>query len=277
MGEVTPDQIRQVLATQQHQRDRAEHAEESLGGLLGQDQAQPVEPVREVVQVERRKLVRMIELIEQLAGREQSVEPAASPLVELRDLAQSCRRDVLRTFAARLHRLVHDQAVQVRKKVYFVAEGLEETLDVEEMSLLFGPLWQLLGNAVEHGLEDAALREAAGKDRIGRLSLLALRQGDQVWISVEDDGQGMDRRKIIDTMIARGMVAQDAAEALSNKDIARMLLQPERPAGPDQEPLPPEPGLASVNRVVQRMHGAIDMLSRPGRGARITLKIPKRG
>ena len=87
----------------------------------------------------------------------------------------------------------------------------------------------------------------------------------------------MDRRKIIDTMIARGMVAQDAAEALSNKDIARMLLQPERPAGPDQEPLPPESGLASVNRVVQRMHGAIDMLSRPGRGARITLKIPKRG
>ena len=277
MGEVTPDQIEQVLATQQHQRDRAERAEEALGGLLGQDQAQPVESVRDVVQIESRKLVRMIELIEQMADQEKAMAAAGSPLAELHGLAQSCRRDVLRIFAARLHRMVHDLALRERKKVYFVAEGLEETLGVEEMSLLFAPLWRLCCNAFEHGLEDADLREAAGKDRIGRLSLLALHQGDQVWVSVEDDGQGMDRRKILDGMVARGMVTPEAADTLSNKDIARMLLRPERLAVAGEEPQPQEPGLAAVNRVVQRMHGAIDMLSRPGRGARITLKIPKRG
>lgn len=275
MGEVTPDQIEQILAAQQRKRDRAERAEEALGGLLGQDQALPVEPVREVVQVESRKLVRMIELIGQMADQGQA--QAGTPLAELQGLAHSCRRDVLRIFAARLHRMVHDLAVRAGKKVYFVAEGLEETLGVEEMSLLFAPLWRLLGNAVEHGLEDADLREAAGKDRIGRLSLLALRQGDQIWVSVEDDGAGMDRRRILDGMVARGMVAPEAADALSNKDIARMLLQPERPAVAGGELHSQEPGLAAVNRVVQRMHGVIDMLSRPGRGARITLKIPGRG
>jgi sensor histidine kinase regulating citrate/malate metabolism len=72
------------------------------------------------------------------------------------------------------------------------------------------------------------------------------------------------------------MVAPAAADALSNKDIARMLLQAERPAVAGKEPQQQEPGLAAVNRVVQRMHGAIDMLSRPGRGSRITLKLPAR-
>ncbi len=272
MGEVTQEQVERILESQQRKRSRAEQAEQALTVSFEPMRAQPPDPAWDTVQVECGKLVRMIELIEQLAGGEQS----ATPMTELRNLADSCRRDVLGAFSARLHRLVHDLAVEQGKKVYFSVHGLEETLGARDMQLLFSPLWSLLQNALKHGLEDAVSRQAAGKERGGQLSLLALRQGDQTWISVEDDGRGLDRRAMLEAAIARGVMSPVEGEAMTSREIVRLLLQPTS-GDPGGQIGMHASGLAAVNQVVHQMRGSIDMLSRPGKGTRITLKLPTRG
>jgi two-component system chemotaxis sensor kinase CheA len=268
MGEVTPEEVERILAAQQQKRVRAARAESALDELSVRDQLLLPESARESVRVDSSQLVRMIALIEQLAG-----EGSTPLLTELRSLARSCRRDILRAFSARLHRLVHDLATTQDKKVFFSLDGIEETLEPGDMELLFAPLLGLLRNAIEHGLEDASARLESGKDRSGRLSLMALRQGDQVWISVEDDGRGLNRQAILDAAVARGVISRGEAEEMTKRDIVRMLLQ-QRGAVDGGETERRESGLAAVNRIAQRMNGSIDMFSRPGKGTRITLKLP---
>ena len=141
----------------------------------------------------------------------------------------------------------------------------------EDAVLLAEPLGHLLQNAVKHGLEAAVDRERAGKATNGRLGLLALRRDGQLWVSVEDDGRGMDPRRIIGWAVARGLVEPDRAEALTSTEIARLLLHP-----PEADLLgAPLPGLATVKASLQPARGTIDIHSRPGKGTRITLKIPK--
>ena len=90
-------------------------------------------------------------------------------------------------------------------------------------------------------------------------------------MSVEDDGRGMDPRRIIGWAVARGLVEPDRAEALTSTEIARLLLHP-----PEADLLgAPLPGLATVKASLQPARGTIDIHSRPGKGTRITLKIPK--
>lgn len=150
---------------------------------------------------------------------------------------------------------------------------IEELLDQEDAVLLAGPLGRLLQNAIKHGLEAAADRERAGKAANGRLGLLALRRDGQLWVSVEDDGRGMDPRRIIGWAVARGLVDPDRAGALTSEEIVRLLLPPD---GADDTGAA-VPGLAAVKASLQPARGSIDIHSRPGKGTRITLKVPKDG
>ena len=168
---------------------------------------------------------------------------------------------------------MHDLSVEFGRKVRFSVEGIEELLDQEDAVLLAGPLRHLLQNAIKHGLETVADRERTGKGASGRLSLLALRRAGQLWVSVEDDGRGMDPRRIVGWAVARGLVDPDRAQALTSQEIARLLLQPD---GADDTGAA-VPGLAAVKASLQPARGSIDIHSRPGKGTRITLKVPKDG
>jgi two-component system chemotaxis sensor kinase CheA len=270
MGSVTRDQIQQALQTQQRKREmaaRAAAAAERLGPSSSLD------PGDREVGVEGQTLARMIGLIDRLATRPELTGEAATLVAELRQLAGNCRRDWVRAFAGRLQRLVHDLSVEFGRKVRFRLEGVEELLDQEDAVLLAEPLGHLLQNAVKHGLEAAVDRERAGKGVTGRLGLLALRRDGQLWVSVEDDGRGMDPRRIIGWAVARGLVEPDRSETLTGTEIARLLLHP-----PDADLLgAPLPGLATVKASLQPARGAVDIHSLPGKGTRITLKIPKQG
>ena len=270
MGSVTRDQIQEALQAQQRKREMAARAAAAAERLAP---APSLESGDREVGVDGQTLARMIGLIDRLAARPEVVGAAAPLVVELRQLAQSCRRDCLRAFAGRLQRLVHDLSVEFGRKVRFSVEGIEELLDQEDAVLLAGPLRHLLQNAIKHGLETVADRERTGKGASGRLSLLALRRAGQLWVSVEDDGRGMDPRRIIGWAVARGLVDPDRAQALTSQEIARLLLQPD---GADDTGAA-VPGLAAVKASLQPARGSIDIHSRPGKGTRITLKVPKDG
>ena len=111
----------------------------------------------------------------------------------------------------RFPRLVRDIAHALGKEVHFTMEGRELELDRSLLDALGDPIVHLLRNALDHGLEDAATRVAAGKPAVGRLMLRAARDRASVVIEVEDDGRGIDRQAILRRARADGFVSPDVA------------------------------------------------------------------
>ena len=111
----------------------------------------------------------------------------------------------------RFPRLVRDIAHALGKVVHFTLEGREIELDRSLLDAIGDPIVHLLRNALDHGLEDAVTRLAAGKPAAGRLVLRAVRDRASVVIQVEDDGRGIDRNAILCRARADGFVTPDIA------------------------------------------------------------------
>lgn len=277
MGEVTPDQVRHVLKEQHSKRTLALQAEVELESVC-----QPVAQLSSIdafsneVCVDGRKLARIIELINRLAKECQSVGEAAPLLAELLEVAKSCKQETPSAFCSRLKRVVHDLAVRCNKRVHFVIEGIDTLLDQRYITLLADPLLHLLRNGVEHGLETVAERVKAGKRKSGRLTLLALQQGGEIWVSVEDDGQGIDREKVAALAVAQGLVKPENVTQLSGKELVQLLFQARiANAGETSKAQGRDTGLLAVGHSIQQMQGTVDMLSRLHKGTRITLRVPQ--
>jgi two-component system chemotaxis sensor kinase CheA len=273
MGEVTPDQVQHILQTQHAQRTRGEQAENLQGSVCP---ATLITTPRQEVCVDGRILARMIALINQLATEYESDEGSAPLLAELQALAQSCDREARSAFSVQLKRVVHDWAVQGNKRVYFVIEGMEDLLDQRDISLLAEPLLQLLRNGVEHGLETVEERVRAGKRKSGRLTLLVLQQGNELWVSVEDDGRGIDMRKISTLVVEHRLVTAEEVGRLSGRELTQLLFQPRAVTAKDaQGAAGRNAGLPAVRDSLQRIQGKIEILSRLNKGTRVTLRVPR--
>lgn len=277
MGEVTRDQVEHILQEQHNKRTLAVQAEiefENVWQPLGQ--LSSVDTISNEVCVDGRKLARIFELVDRLAKEYTPVGGSATHLAELQELAKSCKQETLSPFCSRLKRFVHDLAVQCNKRVNFVIEGIDTLLDQRYIPLLADPLLHLLRNGVEHGLETVEERVRAGKRKSGRLTLLALQQGNEIWVSVEDDGRGIDREKIAALAVEQQLVKPENVAQLSGKELAQRLFQAR---GADQGKTKGVQrggtGLSAVGESMQRMKGKFEILSRLNKGSRITLRVPQ--
>jgi two-component system chemotaxis sensor kinase CheA len=126
----------------------------------------------------------------------------------------------------RFPRLVRDVSRELGKDVQFVMEGREIELDRSLLEAIGDPIMHLLRNALDHGLEDAETRRAAGKPPTGRLVLRAARDRASVVIQVEDNGRGIDRDAVLQRAVAKGLIGRhefDGAENASGFDDDRLL------------------------------------------------------
>lgn len=277
MGEVTPDQIEQVLQMQHGNRRRMIEAEAALSSA-SPPRVQPplIDAVYDEIAIDGRKFARMVALVNQLAAVYQPQGDAAAPFMELIELTRSCNREVLAGFCARLKRMVHDLAMHARKRVYFVIEGIDTILDQRDIILLADPLFELLENSVRHGLETVEERVLAGKSKSGKLTLTALEHGAELWVSIEDDGVGVGREKFAALAVAQGLVAAEGVDRLTPRELAQLFFRsPPSPVPGQADGGGQGAGLAAVRDRVLQLQGRVEMLSRPDRGTRITLKIPR--
>lgn len=278
MGEVTQDQVQDILQAQHSKRTLALQAETELESVR-----QPLAPLSSAdtisneVCIDGRKLAKIIELINRLVSEYKPVGGAAPLLMELQEVAKSCKLEPLSIFCSRLKRVVHDLAVQCNKRVYFVIEGIDAVLDQRYIGLLADPLLHLLRNGVEHGLETVEERVRGGKRKSGKLTLLALRQGGEIWVSVEDDGRGIDRDTIAALAVEHQLVKSEDVAHLTDKELMQLLFQTRiisdgKSQGAAQRR---ETGLLAVRASMQRMQGSIEVLSLQHKGTRITLRVPQ--
>lgn len=277
MGEVTPEQVQHVLDEQHRKRVRTEEAETALAGSpsLHSVQSSTASATHEV-RIDNRKLERMRRVLDRIQSLPCSAEQVTL-LGELHALVQSCRREALSSLVNRLQRVIHDLAIQGNKRIHFSIEGIDVLQDTGEAALLTDILLHLLRNGAEHGLESAEERLRLGKKKIGKLQILALRQGEDIVMSVEDDGRGFDFARVAALIVQRGLVAQENVQATTNQERLRLLLHPVRglPDG-GQEHGAPVPGLLDVGRAVQGMQGKVEVASRAGKGSCITVRVPRK-
>lgn len=185
------------------------------------------------------------------------------------------RRVPLGPSLRRLPRLVRELALTVGKPVTLALSGQTTEVDKQIADGLFEPLLHLVRNAVDHGLEDGPTRAAAGKPVEGRLAIAIARSGDEVVITVADDGAGIDPARIRARAVQRGMMEAAEAEALTDVQALRLILAPGFSTAATVTDISGRGvGMDAVQTAIERLHGRIEIESLVGQGSRFTLRVP---
>src|SRR5581483_11114325 len=145
---------------------------------------------------------------------------------ELQESVMKTRMQPIGNVWGKFPRTVRDVAVACGKQVQIEMEGSETELDKTIIEAIKDPLTHLVRNAVDHGIEAPAERQAAGKEVIGRLVLRAFHEGGQVNIEITDDGAGLHYDRIREKAVQRGLVTGDQAARMSEREIINLIFLP---------------------------------------------------
>lgn len=192
---------------------------------------------------------------------------------ELQELATSLRMMPIGPTFRRMSRIVRDLSHATGKRVELVMSGAETELDKEMVDRLGDPLIHLLRNAIDHGIESPAVREAAGKPAIGHVYLRAYHHAGSVLVEVADDGRGLAADAIVSRAREGGLLAEDTA--LDEQSMLGLILQPGfSTASVVTDVSGRGVGLDVVKRAVEDMRGQIEVSSTPGDGTSFTIRLP---
>jgi len=181
----------------------------------------------------------------------------------------------LRTVFQRFPRLVREMVVTLGKPARLVTEGEDTEADKAVVESLFEPLLHVLRNALDHGVESADARVAAGKAPSATIHLRALRQGDRVIVEVEDDGGGIDianvRRVALEREVATAAVLADMPDG----EVADLIFAPGFSTAAEVTSLSGRGvGMDAVRIAVERMGGRVTLHSQPGVGTTVRFSLP---
>jgi two-component system, chemotaxis family, sensor kinase CheA len=194
---------------------------------------------------------------------------------ELQDGVMRTRLQPIENAWSRFPRVVRDLAVALGKQVRVVTEGDETELDRSIIEAIRDPLTHLIRNAVDHGVETPAEREAAGKPAEGLITIRASQDGGQVTIEMRDDGRGIDVEKVRAKGVERGLVTSAQAARLSPRDTIELIFQPGFSTADQVTNLSGRGvGMDVVRTNIERIGGTVDVVTQMGFGTTYTLKIP---
>jgi two-component system chemotaxis sensor kinase CheA len=193
---------------------------------------------------------------------------------ELQEMAMTIRMIPVSGLFRRMIRLVHDISIKAGKKVDLELIGEETEIDKTVIETITDPLVHLLRNSLDHGLETPDERTASGKEEKGTIRLQARHEEGEVWVTVKDDGRGLNRDKILEKALSKGLVEGDGAD-LSDKAIYNMIFAPGFSTAAQVTDISGRGvGMDVVKRNLEKIKGKIDVSSTPGQGTRIDLRIP---
>lgn len=191
----------------------------------------------------------------------------------LRDTTMGIRMVPIGTIFSRFRRLVHDLSGELGKQIEFITTGEETELDKTVIERLADPLVHLIRNSVDHGLESAEKRVAAGKSPKGTVRLSAVYSGAEVAISVIDDGAGLNHERIRAKAEENGLITADAK--LTEQELNHLIFAPGFSTAKEVTALSGRGvGMDVVKRTIDGLRGTIDVSTTPGKGSVFTLRLP---
>ncbi len=234
----------------------------------------------------------LLQLADDLAVLEQQLQSWGeargrfSELVEAVDhltrVSASLQRGVLETrmvpvgpLFGRFKRSVRDIANELGKKVSLELVGEKTELDKRMIDEIGDPLNHLIRNSIDHGIESAAVRAAAGKPEVATVRLTASHRGNNVFITVEDDGGGIDSDRVRQTAVKRGLLSQATADTLADSELHELIWQPGFSTASKVSDISGRGvGMDIVRTKIVGLNGTIDVDSKRGEGTCFTIRLP---
>lgn len=194
----------------------------------------------------------------------------------LRDLQESVmaiRTQPVKSVFQRMPRLVRELAVQTGKEVRLLLEGESTEVDKTVIERLGEPLTHMIRNAIDHGLESTERRIESGKPAEGTVKLSAEHRGGRIVIEISDDGAGIDRARVREKAVEKGLIAETAV--LSDDEIDNLIFMPGFSTASSVSNISGRGvGMDVVRRNIVELGGRIVIASTPGKGSRFILTLP---
>ncbi|EPE2204922.1 chemotaxis protein CheA [Vibrio alginolyticus] len=194
---------------------------------------------------------------------------------DLQGAVMKTRMQPIKKVFGRFPRVVRDLARNLNKDIVLEMRGEETDLDKNLVEALADPLIHLVRNSVDHGIEMPDARAKAGKSRTGKVILSASQEGDHIELSIVDDGGGMDPNKLRGIAVKRGMMDEDAAARLTDKECFNLIFAPGFSSKDKISDISGRGvGMDVVKTAINTLNGSIDIDSELGKGTKITIKVP---
>ncbi|MBN1491249.1 MAG: chemotaxis protein CheW [Phycisphaerae bacterium] len=220
------------------------------------------------------------QLIQAINGKHQdSLESIGGQLdritSELQESIMQTRMQPIGTVFNRFPRVVRDLSTKLGKQCELITTGTDVELDKSIIEAITDPLTHLVRNSVDHGVETPDERAARGKPPSGTVALRAFHQAGKVNIVIQDDGAGIDARRLKDKAVSKGLITPDQAKEMSARDAIRLIFHPgfstaDRVSDVSGRGV----GMDVVKTNIERLGGTVEVETEVGVGTTVHTKLP---
>lgn len=269
--------IKEILSIQKQQV-----REEKETGYSDHEAKQKQERNDAIIKVRTSKVNYLVDMIGELLISLGQIHQDVPGLAEVRKISKTLQHSSmqLRTESVKIlfitvKRIIRDISTKLNKPIN--AEFIGDDLEIDRLLIesLEEPLMHLVRNSLDHGIESEADRAAAGKSAQGTVKISAERRGNNIIISVSDDGKGLDKEKIIMKAINKGIITEDAVKTMTDAAVYNLIFLPGF-STKDKADLMSGRGVGMdiIKQMVLKSKGRIETYSTPGKGTTFDLVFP---
>lgn len=213
-------------------------------------------------------------LLEKTRDSESLLLQLSRTQTELQDGLMNSRMVPFTRLTPRLERIVRQTANELNKSVELKIINADDEMDRTILERITSPLEHMLRNAVDHGIENVTERLAAGKERNGQITLEVLREGSEIVILLNDDGQGIDVEAVREKAISQGLI-DTKDRSLSDLDIMQYIFNAGLSTSKQVTQISGRGvGMDVVISEIRQLGGAVSVVSELGKGSSFTIRVP---
>ncbi|NLY76010.1 MAG: chemotaxis protein CheA [Firmicutes bacterium] len=265
------------LQTEKRQDSAVDHAEKKINTQTVRVEIKKLDDLMNLVGelVISRSRLESIGAMVRSKDLDEVIEQIGRLTIDLRDSVMKSRMIPVETVFSRFPRLVRDLAKELNKEIELEIRGGETELDRTVIDEIGDPLVHIIRNAIDHGLETPEVRERAGKPRQGKISLEARQEGNNVIITVKDDGKGFELEKVKEKALRKGLVTPEALAEMREEQILELTFLPGFSTAENVTDISGRGvGMDVVRDKVNSLGGMVNITSVYGEGSSISIRLP---
>lgn len=299
-GEITPKELEKGLERQKQEpgkkigqilvEDRSVESKAVVGALRDQKKT-GMQHIDLQVKVDTKKLDNLVDLTGELviaqsmlrqnqailAARDQKLMHNLGQLNQitsgLQTTAMSMRMVPIKSTFQKMVRLVRDLAKNSGKQVKLVMSGEDTEIDRNVVDELYEPMVHMIRNSVDHGIGTPEERKKAGKNKSGKIHLMAYHQAGNIVVEISDDGRGLDKERIIEKAKVNNLITDESKP--SESEIYNLIFQPGFSTAKQVTDVSGRGvGMDVVKKAIEKLRGKVEINSRPGQGTTFIIHLP---
>ncbi|MEK5134080.1 chemotaxis protein CheA [Bacillus sp. FSL W8-0645] len=194
---------------------------------------------------------------------------------DLQSIILNMRMVPVETVFNRFPRMIRQLTKELNKKIELIIEGADTELDRTVIDEIGDPLLHLLRNSLDHGIESPEERVKKGKPEKGTVLLKAYHSGNHVFIEVEDDGGGINRKKVLEKALERGVITEREAETIEDHQIDSLIFAAGFSTADEISDISGRGvGLDVVKNKLESLGGSVSINSTEGQGSLFSIQLP---